>query len=115
MSEKEQCNEACRQQRVFYCREKKRKKKPEKLLLQTFFFVFSIHTGKLYFEMLVNVPTYSTHSYYQDFILHDFFFRVVKKQEKAKKFSVIELRSPGLGVDISMHVIAACDRYLMRR
>lgn len=44
-----------------------------------------------------------------------FFFRVVKKQEKAKKFSVIELRSPGLGVDISMHVIAACDRYLMRR
>lgn len=65
--------------------------------------------------MLVNVPTYSTHSYYQDFILHDFFFRVVKKQEKAKKFSVIELRSPGLGVDISMHVIAACDRYLMRR
>lgn len=49
---------------LFYCRKKK-----FSVLLQT----FSFRTGKLYFEMLVNVPTSRAPSYYQDYILHDFF------------------------------------------
>lgn len=49
---------------LFYCRQKK-----FSVLLQT----FSFRTGKLYSEMLVNVPTSRARSYYQDYILHDFF------------------------------------------